>query len=117
MQGYVGASRIFVSSLSNLYGNVAPAPVNLTPRFLQSSSSSFDFEVFLPSDPIDGYMDYWGVQYLIVGDCSDFQDTKVGDISIFVTEHHPTATYEGEYFVIEAGTFHIKCRYDRYNFE
>ena len=53
------------------------------------------FEVFLPSDPIDGYMDYWGVQYLIVGDCSDFQDTKVGDISIFVTEHHPTATYEG----------------------
>ena len=75
------------------------------------------FEVFLPSDPIDGYMDYWGVQYLIVGDYSDFQDTKVGDISIFVTEHHPTATYEGEHFVIEAGTFHIKCRYDRYNFE
>ena len=75
------------------------------------------FEVFLPSDPIDGYMDYLGVQYLIVGDCSDFQDTKVGDISIFVTDIHPTATYEGKYFVIEAGTFHIKCRYDRYNFE
>ena len=75
------------------------------------------FEVFLPLDPVDGYMDYYGVQYLIVGDSNDFTAVKVGNISIYATERHPSTTYEGEYFVIEAGTFHIKCRYDKYSFD
>lgn len=75
------------------------------------------FEVLLPSDPENGYMDYYGVQYLITGEPGDFEDTQIGDISIYLTEHHPCATYKGEYYVIEAGTFHIKCRYDKYSFD
>ena len=75
------------------------------------------FEVLLPIETDDGYMDYYGVQYLIPGDSSGFEETKIGCISIFITDCHPDANYDGTYFVIEAGTFHIKCRYDKYSFE
>ena len=74
------------------------------------------FEVFLPSDPVNGYMDYYIVQYLIAGDPDDFKETKIGDISIGISDCHPTANYEGEHFIIDAGIFHIKCRYDKYDF-
>lgn len=75
------------------------------------------FEVFLPiEDHNNGYMDYPIVQYLMVGNSSDFKKTKVGNIEIGICDCHPTATYKGEYFIIYAGTFHIKCRYDKYDF-
>ncbi len=75
------------------------------------------FEVFLPIEDHDnGYMDYPIVQYLMVGNSSDFKETKVGNIEIGICDCHPTATYKGEYFIIDAGTFHIKCRYDKYDF-
>ena len=47
------------------------------------------------------------MQYLIVGDSEGFKDTHIGDSSIYKTENHPSATYKGKYFVIEAWTFHI----------
>ena len=75
------------------------------------------FEVLLPTDSADGYMDYHLVQYLIAGDVNDFQETKVGDITITISTCHPAATYKGAHFIIDAGVFHIKCRYDKYNFE
>lgn len=75
------------------------------------------FEVLLPSDPENGYMDYYMVQYLIVGDAGNFKEIKIGDISIYPVDFHPRAAYTGEFFVIGAGTFHIKCRYDKYSFE
>ena len=75
------------------------------------------FEVLLPiEDHENGYMDYPIVQYLIVGNPSDFKKTKIGSIEIGISDCHPTATYEGEHFIIDAGTFHIKCRYDKYDF-
>ena len=75
------------------------------------------FEVFLPiEDHVNGYMDYQIVQYLIVGSLDDFKETSIGGIEIGISDCHPSATYEGEYFIIDAGVFHIKCRYDKYNF-
>ena len=75
------------------------------------------FEVFLPSDPVDGYMDYPLVQYLVVGDPCDFKGTKIGDIIIDLSTSHPASTYVGEHFIIDAGVFHIKARYDKYCFD
>ena len=74
------------------------------------------FEVFLPSDPVNGYVDYPIVQYLIAGDPGDFNETTVGDISIGLSDCHPTATYEGGHFIIDAGVFHIKWRSDKYTY-
>ena len=34
------------------------------------------FEVFIPSDPVNGYMDYPIVQYLIAGVPGDFKEKK-----------------------------------------
>ena len=75
------------------------------------------FEVFLPVETADGYMDYYEVQYLIIGNSEGFQETKIGDVFICIDTSHPAATYKGEYFVIGTGSFHIKCRYDKYRFE
>lgn len=74
------------------------------------------FEALLPDDPVNGYMDYPIVQYLIAGNPDDFKETTIGDIKIGISESHPTAIYEGEHFIIDAGEFHIKCRYDKYDF-
>lgn len=75
------------------------------------------FEVFLPiEDHESGYMDYPIVQYLIVGDPADFKETRVGEVEIGISNCHPAASYEGEHFIIDAGSFHIKCRYDKYKF-
>lgn len=75
------------------------------------------FEVFLPSEPAGGYMDYYGVQYLIAGDSTGFIETKIGDIEIYITDCHPSATHNGDYFVMQAGTFHIRANTDKYDFE
>jgi hypothetical protein len=74
------------------------------------------FEVFLPIEYDDGHMDYYAVQYLVAGDPDGFEDTVIDDISIGITDQHPEAKYKGKHFIIEAGTFHIKCRYDKYKF-
>lgn len=74
------------------------------------------FEVFLPIETGNGYMDYYGVQYLVIGNKDGFQETEIGDISVRIAASHPDAAYKGEYFVIGLGTFHIKCRDDKYEF-
>ncbi|MDE6732678.1 MAG: hypothetical protein K2J77_07365 [Oscillospiraceae bacterium] len=75
------------------------------------------FECGWPSDPVDGYMDYYVVLYLIVGNNDGFKETKIGDVTIELIDSYPAATYKGEYFIIAAGPFHIKCRTDKYKFE
>ena len=47
------------------------------------------FEVFLPSDPTNGIMDYDGVQYLIAGDRDGFNETSIGDILLYITDSFP----------------------------
>lgn len=75
------------------------------------------FEVLLPLDPVDGYMKYILVQYLIVGTRDGFDETRIGNVDISFAEFHPDATYKGEHFIIDAGPFQIECRTDKYNFE
>ena len=75
------------------------------------------FEAMLPYEVEDEKWEYAGVQYLIVGNADGFEETKIGDVEIFVTTSHPSATYEGEYFVIEISPIRVKCRRDKYQFE
>ena len=90
-----------------------------TADFLSSLGVDIEkpFEVFLPSDPLDGYMDYYEAQYLIAGDSAGFSETRIGDISVYLSECHPQAVYKDEHFIIGAGVFRIKCRYDKYSFD
>ena len=75
------------------------------------------FEVLLPLEIVNGYMKYDEVQYLIVGNSDGFKETQIGNVDIYSTNSHPDATYKGEYFILAAGPFYIKCRTDKYNFE
>lgn len=74
------------------------------------------FEVLLPTETDDGHFDYYGVQYLICGTRDGFTETESNGISVRYTDSHPSAAYQGTYFVIEAGPFHLKRRNDRYQF-
>ena len=40
------------------------------------------FEVLLPSEPVNGYMKYYEVQYLIVGNSDGFKETQIGDVDV-----------------------------------
>jgi hypothetical protein len=101
-----------IDEIKQAYPNVA--------QYLLSLGVNIErpFEALLPIEDHDnGYMDYPIVQYLIVGDSGDFKKTRIGDIEIRISDYHPDATYEGDHFIIDVGTFHIKCRYDKYNFD
>lgn len=75
------------------------------------------FEVMLPFEPANGFMKYYAVQYLVVGNSDGFNETQIDDVSVYSADIHPDAAYKGEYFVIEAGPFKIKCRTDKYKFK
>lgn len=74
------------------------------------------FEVMLPFENVTGYIEYYEVQYLIVGSNDGFKETQIGNVNIYLPISHPAATYKGEYFILEAEPFHIKCRTDKYKF-
>ncbi len=118
---YAGKTRENVCSCAyckNLVDEIRQAYPEFA-EYLSAFGVNIDipFEVMLPLDPVDGYMDYWGVEYLICGNSCGFENTTVGDISVCVTDSHPDAKYKGEHFIILAGGFHIKCRYDKYSFD
>ena len=75
------------------------------------------FEASVPIELNDEYWIYPFVQYLIVGDKNEYQGCKIDDIAIGVAKYHPSATYKGKYFIIEAGRFIIKRRNDKYQFD
>lgn len=75
------------------------------------------YEVLLPIENDDGTMDYYAVDYFICGEPDGFEETKIGDISVQITEAYPRPdNYEGSYFVITLGTFRIRRRTDKYAF-
>lgn len=49
----------------------------------------------------DGYIDYIGVQYVVLGSKDDFKKTVVSDVSIDITESHPRTNVTDAHFVIE----------------
>ena len=58
------------------------------------------FEV-LPLDESTDYMEYLGVQYVVIGNAKDFEKTTVGDMEVIKTDSHPATGICEEHFVIE----------------
>ncbi len=65
----------------------------------------------IPVGPADGVMFYSGVQYVVMGKADDFEDTSVGDVSIFITDSHPMTDIEEDHFVLEISPVYL--RWDR----
>ena len=72
-------------------------------RYLDSIGIDIEkpFET-MPSDPDDkGMIEYFAVQYIIIGSSEGFQPQLVGGIEIEIAIHHPSSNISDEHFVIE----------------
>lgn len=58
------------------------------------------FEV-LPLDETADEMAYLAVQYVVIGSAEGFEETKVDDMEVFLTDSHPMTNIEEAHFVIE----------------
>lgn len=55
----------------------------------------------MPLEESDGHIEYAAAQYIVMGSKENFKESKVGDVTITLTDSHPTTDIEGEHFVIE----------------
>lgn len=56
----------------------------------------------------EGYIEYIGVQYIVLGSRNAFAPTMISDVKIDITESHPRTNVEGEHFVIELQPIRLK---------
>ena len=61
----------------------------------------------MPLEPDADGIEYIGAQYLVLGDKTGFERTRVGDVVIDLAETHPTTDLEEVHFVIEVGPVHL----------
>ena len=72
-------------------------------EYLQSLGIDIEkpFEA-MPLEPYEGFLEYSGVQYVVLGSPSGFEETAVGNVHIVIADSHPMTGIEEEHFVIEA---------------
>lgn len=61
----------------------------------------------MPLEPDAHGIEYIGAQYLVLGEETGFERTRVGDVVIDLAETHPTTDLEVVHFVIEVGPVHL----------
>ena len=56
----------------------------------------------------EGYIDYIGEQYVVMGSKEEFQTANIGGLSIRIAESHPDTNIEEEHYVIEVSPVRLK---------
>lgn len=63
----------------------------------------------IPLDPDEsGYIEYIGVQYIVLGSMDDFAEQAVDGAEVHIADSHPTTGICEEHFVIELGPIYLK---------
>lgn len=62
----------------------------------------------LPGEVIGGMVEYLGVQYILIGNKSDFIKAKLGGIKIHLAKSFPDPGLDCEYYVIEIHPIKLK---------
>lgn len=62
----------------------------------------------IPGEPESGLIEYFGVQYLVIGDKKDFSKSNLGEVTIDLAESFPDPNIYGDYYVIEISPFKLK---------
>lgn len=62
----------------------------------------------MPGEPENNFIEYFGVQYLVMGDKIDFSKTKLGEIAIDFAKSFPDPGLDCKYYVIEVGPIKLK---------
>ena len=66
----------------------------------------------MPLEPYEGYIEYMAVQYVVMGDPSDFEETDVADVHVCIAESHPMTDIAEPHFVIELYPVTLKWTMD-----
>ena len=64
----------------------------------------------MPLEEKDGYIEYAAAQYIVMGSKEGLKESKVGDVTITLTDTHPTTDIEEEHFVLEIYPIVLKWR-------
>ncbi|WP_051226969.1 hypothetical protein [Butyrivibrio sp. MC2013] len=75
------------------------------------------FEASLPFEYQKGTWDFPFIQYLVVGNADDFQETIINNVTVDICTCHPEAKYKGKHFIIELGPVFVKILKDKYGFD
>ena len=62
----------------------------------------------MPGEPESGLIEYFGVQYIVIGDKKGFSKTKLGEVTIDLAKSFQDPGIDGKYFVIEAGPIKLE---------
>ena len=62
----------------------------------------------VPGEPESGFIEYFGVQYIVIGDKKDFSNTKIGGIAIDITKSFPDPGLDCKYYVVEVGPIKLE---------
>ncbi len=57
----------------------------------------------MPGEPENGRIEYFSVQYIVIGDKKDFSKTKLGEVAIYLAKSFPDPGIDCKYYVIELG--------------
>lgn len=62
----------------------------------------------IPGEPCNGLIEYFGVQYIVMGDKKDFSKTNLGEVTIELAKSFPDPGIYCIYYVIEVGPIKLK---------
>ena len=62
----------------------------------------------MPLEPYEGTIEYIAVQYIVMGNHSDFQAAVVSGVDIDIADSHPMTDIEEEHFIIEISPIKLK---------
>lgn len=62
----------------------------------------------MPGEPENGFIEYFGIQYIIIGNKEDFIKAKLVEVEIDLAESYPDPNLDGKYYVIEIGPIKLE---------
>lgn len=62
----------------------------------------------MPGEPDGGFIEYWGAQYIIIGNKDYFRKVKLGEVTIDLAESFPEPGIDRDYYVIEIYPIKLK---------
>ena len=62
----------------------------------------------MPLEPYNGMIEYIAVQYIVMGDSSDFKENDIAGVHISIAQSHPMTDIKEKHFVIELSEIRLK---------
>lgn len=62
----------------------------------------------MPGELENNFIEYFGVQYLVIGDKKDFSKSNLGEVTIDLAKSFPDPGLDCNYYVIEVGPIKLK---------